>query len=81
SLQVQGSEAETIKYQPRDTLACNWPPRVGENNENSRLQTAKAGHPSLKAFDLNNTPPSGLNLIEASAGTGKKYAIEGLSSG
>jgi exodeoxyribonuclease V beta subunit len=32
----------------------------------------------LKPLDLANTPLEGINLIEASAGTGKTYAIEGL---
>jgi len=32
----------------------------------------------LNNFDLINTPLSGINLIEASAGTGKTYAITGL---
>ncbi|MDL1967623.1 MAG: exodeoxyribonuclease V subunit beta [Deltaproteobacteria bacterium] len=32
----------------------------------------------MKNFDLINTPLSGINLIEASAGTGKTYAITGL---
>jgi len=32
----------------------------------------------LRAFDILNTPLSGTNLIEASAGTGKTYTIEGL---
>ena len=32
----------------------------------------------MKLFDIVNTPLSGINLIEASAGTGKTYAIEGL---
>jgi len=33
---------------------------------------------NLNNFDLINTPLSGINLIEASAGTGKTYAITGL---
>jgi len=33
---------------------------------------------SLQPLDLVNTPLDGINLIEASAGTGKTYAIEGL---
>jgi exodeoxyribonuclease V beta subunit len=32
----------------------------------------------LKPLDLTNTPLEGINLIEASAGTGKTYTIEGL---
>jgi exodeoxyribonuclease V beta subunit len=32
----------------------------------------------LKPLDLINTPLEGINLIEASAGTGKTYTIEGL---
>ena len=32
----------------------------------------------MKPLDLVNTPLEGINLIEASAGTGKTYAIEGL---
>jgi exodeoxyribonuclease V beta subunit len=32
----------------------------------------------LKPLDLASTPLEGINLIEASAGTGKTYAIEGL---
>jgi exodeoxyribonuclease V beta subunit len=32
----------------------------------------------LKSLDLANTPLNGINLIEASAGTGKTYTIEGL---
>ena len=32
----------------------------------------------MKIFDLANAPLSGVNLIEASAGTGKTYAIAGL---
>ena len=32
----------------------------------------------MKKFDLLNTSLSGINLIEAGAGTGKTYAIEGL---
>ena len=32
----------------------------------------------MKAFDIINSPLSGINLIEASAGTGKTYTIEGL---
>jgi len=32
----------------------------------------------MKKFDLINTPLTGTNLIEASAGTGKTYAISGL---
>ena len=32
----------------------------------------------MNKFDLINTPLSGINLIEASAGTGKTYAITGL---
>jgi exodeoxyribonuclease V beta subunit len=32
----------------------------------------------LKPLDLANTPLEGINLIEASAGTGKTYTIEGL---
>ncbi|MBW2738865.1 MAG: UvrD-helicase domain-containing protein, partial [Deltaproteobacteria bacterium] len=32
----------------------------------------------MNNFDLINTPLSGINLIEASAGTGKTYAITGL---
>ncbi len=32
----------------------------------------------MKAFDIINSPLSGTNLIEASAGTGKTYTIEGL---
>jgi exodeoxyribonuclease V beta subunit len=32
----------------------------------------------LQPLDLINTPLEGINLIEASAGTGKTYAIEGL---
>ncbi|MEJ2729548.1 MAG: exodeoxyribonuclease V subunit beta [Deltaproteobacteria bacterium] len=32
----------------------------------------------MKPLDLANTPLEGINLIEASAGTGKTYAIEGL---
>jgi len=32
----------------------------------------------LQPLDLTNTPLKGINLIEASAGTGKTYAIEGL---
>jgi exodeoxyribonuclease V beta subunit len=32
----------------------------------------------LKTFDIVNSPLSGANLIEASAGTGKTYTIEGL---
>ncbi len=32
----------------------------------------------MKSFDLVHTPLEGINLIEASAGTGKTYAIEGL---
>jgi len=32
----------------------------------------------MEPFDLLNTPLSGTHLIEASAGTGKTYAIEGL---
>jgi exodeoxyribonuclease V beta subunit len=32
----------------------------------------------LKPFDLTNTPLEGINLIDASAGTGKTYTIEGL---
>jgi exodeoxyribonuclease V beta subunit len=32
----------------------------------------------LKPLDLINTPLQGINLIEASAGTGKTYTIEGL---
>jgi len=35
-------------------------------------------HTNLNKFDLINTPLSGINLIEASAGTGKTYAITGL---
>jgi len=31
-----------------------------------------------KYFDLSNSPLEGTNLIEASAGTGKTYAIAGL---
>jgi len=33
---------------------------------------------NLNKFDLQNVPLSGINLIEASAGTGKTYAITGL---
>jgi exodeoxyribonuclease V beta subunit len=32
----------------------------------------------MRSFDLLNTPLEGTNLIEASAGTGKTYTIEGL---
>lgn len=32
----------------------------------------------VKEFDLLNSPLEGTNLIEASAGTGKTYAITGL---
>jgi exodeoxyribonuclease V beta subunit len=32
----------------------------------------------LETFDIINSPLSGINLIEASAGTGKTYTIEGL---
>jgi len=32
----------------------------------------------MKTFDLANSPLSGINLIEASAGTGKTYTIAGL---
>jgi exodeoxyribonuclease V beta subunit len=32
----------------------------------------------MKPLDLTNTPLEGINLIEASAGTGKTYTIEGL---
>jgi exodeoxyribonuclease V beta subunit len=32
----------------------------------------------LEPLDLINTPLEGINLIEASAGTGKTYTIEGL---
>lgn len=32
----------------------------------------------MKPFDILNTPVSGLNIIEASAGTGKTYTIEGV---
>ena len=32
----------------------------------------------MKSLDLINTPLEGINLIEASAGTGKTYTIEGL---
>lgn len=32
----------------------------------------------MKKFDLINTPLEGINLIEASAGTGKTYAIAGI---
>ena len=32
----------------------------------------------MKSFDLLNAPLEGINLIEASAGTGKTYNIEGL---
>ncbi len=32
----------------------------------------------MKPFDIAHTPLAGVNLIEASAGTGKTYAIEGL---
>ena len=32
----------------------------------------------MKTFDIINSPLSGANLIEASAGTGKTYTIEGL---
>jgi superfamily I DNA/RNA helicase len=32
----------------------------------------------LKPLDLINTPLEGINLIDASAGTGKTYTIEGL---
>ena len=32
----------------------------------------------MKPFDLLNAPLEGINLIEASAGTGKTYNIEGL---
>ena len=32
----------------------------------------------MKPFDLLNAPLAGSNLIEASAGTGKTYNIEGL---
>ena len=32
----------------------------------------------MKSFDILNSPLSGTNLIEASAGTGKTYTIEGL---
>ena len=32
----------------------------------------------MKPFDLLNAPLEGSNLIEASAGTGKTYNIEGL---
>ncbi|MGD2187198.1 MAG: UvrD-helicase domain-containing protein, partial [Desulfobacterales bacterium] len=32
----------------------------------------------MEPFDLINTPLEGINLIEASAGTGKTYTIEGL---
>jgi exodeoxyribonuclease V beta subunit len=39
----------------------------------------KRGEPGMiRSFDLLNTPLEGTNLIEASAGTGKTYAIEGL---
>lgn len=33
---------------------------------------------NMKSFDPLNTPLTGTNLIEASAGTGKTHAIEGL---
>ena len=32
----------------------------------------------MKTFDILNSPLIGTNLIEASAGTGKTYTIEGL---
>ena len=32
----------------------------------------------MEPLDLINTPLEGINLIEASAGTGKTYTIEGL---
>ena len=32
----------------------------------------------MKPFDLLNAPLDGVNLIEAGAGTGKTYNIEGL---
>ena len=32
----------------------------------------------MKQFDLNQTPLTGVNLIEASAGTGKTYTLAGL---
>jgi exodeoxyribonuclease V beta subunit len=32
----------------------------------------------MQPFDLLNVPLEGINLIEASAGTGKTYNIEGL---
>ena len=32
----------------------------------------------MKAFDLSTCPLAGVNLIEASAGTGKTHALAGL---
>ena len=52
---------------------CSAPFLPKPETRNSQPETRK-----LQPFDLLNAPLEGINLIEASAGTGKTYTIEGL---
>ncbi|UCD82483.1 MAG: exodeoxyribonuclease V subunit beta [Desulfobacterales bacterium] len=52
-------------------------PAILSFTHNGQLTTHN-GHIALKPFDLLNAPLEGVNLIEAGAGTGKTYNIEGL---
>jgi exodeoxyribonuclease V beta subunit len=64
-------------YSPSSPFISLLTPETFLRN-NQRCYPEIKGPFNLKPLDLVNTPLEGINLIEASAGTGKTYAIEGL---